>query len=196
MSKLLIIDNYDSFTFTIKNYFMHLGAEVTVLKNNDLQLLNFNPKEYSHLVLSPGPGSPEESGYTFAMIKAFYKEIPILGICLGHQAIINVFGGDVIHAPKVMHGKLSTLYYHPKGIFSGIKEESFQVMRYHSLAGNLESFPEPLELTAWSFDDAQKVIMACQHKDYPVYGVQYHPEAVLTEHGYTIFKNFLNTQKY
>jgi anthranilate synthase/aminodeoxychorismate synthase-like glutamine amidotransferase len=195
MKKVLIIDNYDSFTHTIKNYFMHLGAEVTVLKNDDTQLLHFNPKEYSHLVLSPGPGSPEESGYTFEIIKTFYKAIPILGVCLGHQAIIQVFGGEVIHAPKVMHGKLSTLFYDKQELFVGIEKESFQVMRYHSLVGALDLFPMELKITGWTFDDNEKVIMACQHKDYPVYGVQYHPESILSEYGYKLFENFLNISK-
>jgi len=192
MPKLLIIDNYDSFTYTIQNYFLHLGAAVDVIRNDDDVLLSLNMSNYTHVVLSPGPGGPDETGYTFKFIKMYYQYIPILGVCLGHQAIAKVFGGRVIHAPKVMHGKLSEIFHTTQGLFHSIKTPSFKVTRYHSLVVDENSLPIDFEIHAWAYDENNKVIMAYKHKSLPLYGIQYHPEAILTEHGYTIFQNFLH----
>jgi anthranilate synthase/aminodeoxychorismate synthase-like glutamine amidotransferase len=191
MPKLLIIDNYDSFTYTIQNYFLHLGAMVDVIKNDDDYLLDLSHLHYTHVVLSPGPGGPDETGHTYKFIKAHYQHLPILGICLGHQAIAKIFGGVVTYAPKVMHGKLSEIYHTNQGLFHSIKSSCFKVTRYHSLVVDEDSLPTDFEIHAWSYDDNKKVIMAYKHKNLPLYGIQYHPEAILTEHGYTIFQNFL-----
>jgi anthranilate synthase component 2 len=190
VSKLLIIDNYDSFTFTINHYFNHLGKSTVVLKNDDLRLKNISRKDFSHIVLSPGPGHPINSGYTLEVINNYCKQFPILGVCLGHQAIIHAFGGRITHAPQVMHGKLSKIKHCKTGLFKNVPNR-IQVARYHSLVVDKDYMPPQFKVTAWT-DDSFQVVMAFEHEIYPLYGVQYHPEAILTEHGYTVLKNFIN----
>jgi anthranilate synthase/aminodeoxychorismate synthase-like glutamine amidotransferase len=189
MSQLLIIDNYDSFTYTINHYFNHLGKKTKIIKNDDDLLLHLNLGDYSHIVLSPGPGHPKESNHMLHVIEHYHPYLPILGICLGHQAIMHVFGGNVIHAPQIMHGKLSKIKHIGQGIFEQIPN-GIRVTRYHSLAVDSTQLPPNFKITAWT-DDSEEVVMAFEHELYPLYGVQYHPEAIMTEYGYTLFQNFL-----
>lgn len=190
-SNLIIIDNYDSFTYTIKNYFETLHVSTEIIKNDDPILKKLDELSPTFLVLSPGPGNPSDAGFTLDVIKQYYKRYPILGICLGHQCIADAFGGHVTHARDVMHGKQSIIYHQQKGLFKGIPEQ-FTATRYHSLQVDPACFPNELEITAWTYDNLNnKVIMALQHRAYPLYGVQYHPEAILTQHGLLLLQNFV-----
>ncbi|MFZ5597684.1 MAG: anthranilate synthase component II [Bacillota bacterium] len=184
---LLIIDNYDSFTYNLAQYFSELGAGVMVERNDAISLGRIEEISPSAIVISPGPGRPEGAGITRQVIAEFSGRIPILGVCLGHQAIGSVFGGTVSRAGEVMHGKTSMINHDGKGIFSGIPSP-FSAIRYHSLIVDRESLPGCLEVSAWT-DDGE--IMGLRHKYLSVEGVQFHPESILTEHGHSMLRNFL-----
>jgi len=184
---LLMIDNYDSFTFNLVQYFGELGAEVKVIRNDELTLSEVEALAPSHVVISPGPCTPNEAGITLATIERLAGRIPILGVCLGHQAIGQAFGGRVVRAKTVMHGKVSRIAHDGRGVFAGI-ENHFVATRYHSLVVERESLPACLEVSAESEDGE---IMGLRHKSAPVEGVQFHPEALLTEHGHEMLENFI-----
>lgn len=182
-----MIDNYDSFTYNLVQYLGSLGAEVIVKRNDEITLEEVKEIEPEGIVISPGPCTPKEAGISVPLIKKYYKDYPILGVCLGHQSIGYAFGGKIVRAKRLMHGKISQIYHIGEGVFEGIPSP-FSAVRYHSLVIEKESLPEVLKITAWSEDDE---IMGIQHKEYPVFGVQFHPESVLSEHGMDILKNFL-----
>ncbi|WP_327080894.1 aminodeoxychorismate/anthranilate synthase component II [Polaromonas sp. CG_9.5] len=192
--KLLMIDNYDSFTYNIVQYFGELGAEVEVFRNDEITVADIAAKldagRLDRLVVSPGPCSPAEAGISVAAIQHFAGKLPILGVCLGHQAIGAAFGGKIIRAQELMHGKTSVITTTQQGVFADLPEQ-FTVNRYHSLAIEKSSCPEVLEVTAWT-DDGE--IMGVRHKTLPIQGVQFHPESILTEHGHAMLKNFLAQQ--
>lgn len=190
---ILLIDNYDSFTYNLYQQISGLGKEVTVIRNDEItidEIRNMNPEA---IVLSPGPGTPEEAGITVDVVKQLYKEFPILGICLGHQSIGAAFGSEIVRAEHIMHGKLSSLDYTKKSLFASMDGE-VSVMRYHSLVIEPSSLHEDLEILATSMDDGE--IMAIQHKQYPVFGLQFHPESIGTETGSKMVQNFLNSIAY
>jgi anthranilate synthase/aminodeoxychorismate synthase-like glutamine amidotransferase len=184
---LLMIDNFDSFTYNLVQYFGELGAEVKVARNNALTVADIERMAPEHIVISPGPCTPNEAGVSLAAIERFAGKIPILGVCLGHQAIGQAFGGKVVRAKQVMHGKVSRVSHDRKGVFAGLPE-SFTATRYHSLAVARDSLPACLEASAQSEDGE---IMGLRHRELAVEGVQFHPEALLTEHGHAMLKNFL-----
>ena len=189
--KLLMIDNYDSFTYNIVQYFGELGAQVEVFRNDEITVAEIearlNAGQLDRLVISPGPCSPAEAGISVAAIQHFAGKLPILGVCLGHQAIGAAFGGTIVRAQQLMHGKTSVITTTQKGVFAGLPEK-FTVNRYHSLAIERATCPEVLEVTAWTEDGE---IMGVRHKTLPIEGVQFHPESILTEHGHAMLKNFL-----
>ena len=189
--KLLMIDNYDSFTYNIVQYFGELGAEVTVARNDEITVAEIDALlqagQLDRLVISPGPCSPAEAGISVAAIRHFAGKLPILGVCLGHQSIGAAFGGNIIRAQQLMHGKTSTITTTQQGVFAGLPEQ-FTVNRYHSLAIERSSCPEVLEVTAWTEDGE---IMGVRHKTLAIEGVQFHPESILTEHGHAMLRNFL-----
>ncbi|MCS4511853.1 aminodeoxychorismate/anthranilate synthase component II [Xylophilus ampelinus] len=187
---LLMIDNYDSFTYNIVQYFGELGAEVQVVRNDEITVDGIAERiaaGVDRLVVSPGPCSPAEAGVSVAAIRAFAGKLPILGVCLGHQAIGAAFGGSIVRAEQLMHGKTSTITTTRQGVFAGLPAQ-FTVNRYHSLAIDKAAPPAVLEVTAWT-DDGE--IMGVRHKELPIQGVQFHPESILTEHGHAMLKNFL-----
>ena len=184
---LLVIDNFDSFTYNLVQYFGELGAEVKVCRNNSLSPAEIERMRPAQIVISPGPCTPNEAGISLEAIRRFSGAIPILGVCLGHQAIGQAFGGKVVKAQRVMHGKVSSVRHDGKGVFAGLPED-FTATRYHSLVIERESVPDCLEITAHSEDGE---IMGLRHRSLPVEGVQFHPEALLTEHGHAMLKNFL-----
>ena len=186
-AKILMVDNYDSFTYNIVQYFGELGAAVTVVRNDEVSLADIAAHAPTHLVISPGPCSPAEAGISVAAIQHFAGKLPILGVCLGHQAIGAAFGGKIIRAKQLMHGKTSVISTTQQGVFAGLPAQ-FTVNRYHSLAIERRSCPAELELTAWTEDGE---IMGVRHKTLPIQGVQFHPESILTEHGHAMLKNFL-----
>jgi len=188
---VLLIDNYDSFTFNLAQYLGELGAEVSVRRNDQITLDEIAALAPSRIVISPGPGRPEDAGITMAVIKELGRKTPIFGVCLGHQAIGAVFGGSVIRANVPMHGKTSTIEHDSRGVFSGIAGP-FVASRYHSLVVSESGLPAELEVTARTRDD--KVIMGLRHREWPVYGVQFHPESILTGEGHRILRNFLEGQ--
>ena len=192
--KLLMIDNYDSFTYNIVQYFGELGAEVEVFRNDEITVAGIAAKldagQLDRLVVSPGPCSPAEAGISVAAIQHFAGKLPILGVCLGHQAIGAAFGGKIIRAQELMHGKTSVITTTQQGVFAGLPEQ-FTVNRYHSLAIEKSTCPDVLEVTAWT-DDGE--IMGVRHKTLPIQGVQFHPESILTEHGHAMLKNVLEPQ--
>ena len=185
--KILMVDNYDSFTYNIVQYFGELGAAVTVVRNDEVSLADIAAHTPTHLVISPGPCSPAEAGISVAAIQHFAGKLPILGVCLGHQAIGAAFGGKIIRAQQLMHGKTSVISTTQQGVFAGLPAQ-FTVNRYHSLAIERSSCPAELELTAWT-DDGE--IMGVRHRSLPIQGLQFHPESILTEHGHAMLKNFL-----
>ena len=185
--KLLMIDNYDSFTYNIVQYFGELGAEVEVLRNDEVTLADIEARAPDRLVISPGPCSPAEAGISVAAIQHFAGKLPILGVCLGHQAIGAAFGGKIIRAQQHMHGKTSVITTEQTGVFANLPEK-FVVNRYHSLAIERATCPDVLAVTAWT-DDGE--IMGGRHKTLAIQGVQFHPESILTEHGHDMLKNFL-----
>jgi len=185
--KLLMVDNYDSFTFNLVQYFGELGADVEVFRNDEISVDEIAARQPDRLVISPGPCSPAEAGISVAAIRHFAGKLPILGVCLGHQSIGAAFGGKIIRAQQLMHGKTSLITTTRDGVFAGLPEQ-FTVNRYHSLAIERESCPAELQVTAWTHDGE---IMGVRHKSLPVEGVQFHPESILTEHGHAMLKNFL-----
>ena len=185
--KLLMIDNYDSFTYNLVQYFGELGAQVEVFRNDEIDLAGIEQRQPDRLVISPGPCSPAEAGISVAAIRHFAGRLPILGVCLGHQAVGAAFGGKIIRAQQLMHGKTSEITTTREGVFAGLPER-FTVNRYHSLAIERESCPSDLKVTAWTPDGE---IMGVRHKTLAVEGVQFHPESILTEHGHAMLKNFL-----
>jgi anthranilate synthase/aminodeoxychorismate synthase-like glutamine amidotransferase len=188
---VLIIDNYDSFTFNLARYFEELGAKVKVIKNDELSISELQKLDFTHLVISPGPCSPNESGICLDAIAAFAGKVPLLGVCLGHQAIGQVFGAKVIRAKNIKHGKTSVIQVkHAHGIFESI-QSIFIATRYHSLVLELETLPELLEITAVCSESGDTEIMGIQHKTMPIFGVQFHPESLLTQEGHKILNNFL-----
>lgn len=186
---LLMIDNYDSFTFNLVQYFQQLGQEIMVKRNDELTLADISAIAPSHLVISPGPCSPNEAGISLAAIQAFAEQLPILGVCLGHQAMAQVFGANVVRAKRVMHGKTSTIEHTGQRLFAGLNHP-LTVTRYHSLL--VDEVPQNFVLDAW-FDDPiyGREIMAMSHKKLPLFGVQFHPESILTEQGHDLLANFL-----
>ena len=186
-TKLLMIDNYDSFTYNIVQYFGELGAEVEVFRNDEITVADIAARAPDLLVVSPGPCSPAEAGISVAAITHFAGKLPILGVCLGHQAIGAAFGGKIVRAQQLMHGKTSVITTTQQGVFADLPAQ-FVVNRYHSLAIEKSSCPEVLAVTAWT-DDGE--IMGVRHKTLPIQGVQFHPESILTEHGHAMLKNFL-----
>ena len=187
--KLLMIDNYDSFTYNLVQYFGELGAEVLVHRNDEIGLADIEAFKPSHLVVSPGPCSPAEAGISVAAIQYFAGKLPILGVCLGHQSIGAAFGGRIIRAQQLMHGKTSVIHTSQQGVFADLPK-NYTVNRYHSLAIERSSCPAELEVTAWT-DDGE--IMGVRHRSLPIEGVQFHPESILTEHGHALLNNFLKT---
>ena len=188
---LLMLDNYDSFTYNLVRYFRELGAEVVVYRNDEISLAEIEQLAPSHIVISPGPCTPDEAGISMAAIAHFAGKIPLLGVCLGHQSIGQVFGGKVVRAEKVMHGKTSMVSHEQAGVFAGLAQP-VEVTRYHSLVVEAHSLPECLEVTAWSLNAGDKeVIMGIRHKTLDVEGVQFHPESVLTHQGHELLANFL-----
>ena len=190
---LLMLDNYDSFTYNLVHYFRELGAQVEVYRNDALSLADIEALAPSHLVISPGPCTPNEAGISLAAIEHFAGKIPVLGVCLGHQSIGQVFGADVVRAKQVMHGKTSMVSHTDTSIFKDL-ENPLQVTRYHSLVLAPASIPECLEVTAWSLDadGNNEAIMGVRHKQFDVEGVQFHPESILTRQGHELLANFLH----
>lgn len=191
---ILMIDNYDSFTYNIVQYLGELKADVKVVRNDEITLQEIEALAPQKIVISPGPCSPAEAGISIAAITHFAGKIPLLGICLGHQSIGHAFGGKVIRAPFVMHGKTSSIYHNNQGVFKGLKNP-FLATRYHSLVIEKESLPSCLEITAWTQneDGSMAEIMGVKHKTLAVEGVQFHPESFLSEHGHDLLNNFLTS---
>ena len=189
--KLLMIDNYDSFTYNLVQYFGELGAEVLVHRNDEISLADIEALKPSHLVVSPGPCSPAEAGISVAAIQHFAGKLPILGVCLGHQSIGAAFGGRIIRAQQLMHGKTSVIHTTQQGVFADLPKD-YTVNRYHSLSIERSSCPAELEVTAWT-DDGE--IMGVRHRSLAIEGVQFHPESILTEHGHALLNNFLKMQQ-
>lgn len=185
---VLMIDNYDSFTYNLVQYLGELGARVKVFRNDKISLEGIRGLKPEKIVISPGPGRPEEAGISLELIKEFAGKVPIFGVCLGHQCIGESFGGKIIPARKLMHGKVSMIYHDRKGIFSAM-DNPFPATRYHSLVVEKKSFPENLEITAWTKDGE---IMGLRHRKLPVFGVQFHPESIMTEGGKKLLNNFLS----
>lgn len=190
---LLMIDNYDSFTYNLVQYFGELGADVQVFRNDQISIQQIEKLQPAQIVISPGPCTPHEAGISVAAIKQFAGKIPILGVCLGHQSIGQAFGGRVVHARRVMHGKTSPIFHGNKRLFTGLKNP-YRATRYHSLVIEKESLPDCLEISAWTqfSDGTLDEIMGIHHKSLNVQGVQYHPESILTQHGHDLLRNFID----
>ncbi len=190
---LLMIDNYDSFTFNLVQYLQMLGAEVKVVRNDAMSVAEIAALKPSHIVVSPGPKTPNEAGVSLEVIRQLGSSIPLFGVCLGHQAIGQVYGGDVIRASNIMHGKTSPIRHEGKGVFAGLPDR-YEATRYHSLVVDKNTLPAALEITAWTEnpDGSMEEIMGLRHREYPVEGVQFHPESILTQHGHALMKNFLD----
>ncbi|HUG73096.1 MAG TPA: aminodeoxychorismate/anthranilate synthase component II [Steroidobacteraceae bacterium] len=186
-SRLLLIDNYDSFTYNLVQAFLVLGANVRVLRNDEVTVDEALHMDITHLCISPGPGTPRDAGVSMAMIKAFAGKLPVFGVCLGHQSIVEVFGGEVVRAPRLMHGKTSMVKHDGKTLFEGLPQPA-EVGRYHSLIAEPASVPAELEVTALT---AEGEIMGVRHREYTIEGVQFHPESVLTPDGPQLMGNFL-----
>ncbi|WP_460758613.1 anthranilate synthase component II [Lysobacter fragariae] len=190
---LLMIDNYDSFTFNLVQYLQTLGAEVKVVRNDALTVEEIRALAPERIMISPGPGTPDQAGVSLDVIRELGPHTPVFGVCLGHQALGQVYGGEVIRAKTIMHGKTSRIRHEGRGVFAGLPD-SYEATRYHSLVVRRETLPDCLDITAWtdnedgSFDE----IMGLRHREYPVEGVQFHPESILTEHGHALLKNFLD----
>lgn len=189
---LLMIDNYDSFTYNVVQYLAELKADVNVFRNDEITLQEIEALQPERIVISPGPCTPNEAGVSMEVIKHFADKLPILGICLGHQSIGQVFGGRIVRARKVMHGKVSPIYHSDSGVFRNLSNP-LDATRYHSLVIEKESLPDCLEITAWTEteDGQQDEIMGVRHKTLNIEGVQFHPESILTQHGHDLLKNFL-----
>lgn len=189
---LLMLDNYDSFTYNLVQYLQTLGAEVKVVRNDALSVDEIAALAPERIVISPGPCTPNEAGVSLELIRRLGPTTPILGVCLGHQSIGQVYGGDVIRAGTIMHGKTSPIRHEGKGVFAGLPDR-YQATRYHSLVVDKTTLPACLKMTAWTenADGSIEEIMGLRHREYPVEGVQFHPESILTEHGHALLKNFL-----
>ena len=189
---LLMIDNYDSFTYNVVQYLGELGADVQVVRNDQLSVVDIEALKPERIVVSPGPCTPTEAGISLEAIRHFAGKLPILGVCLGHQSIGQAFGGDVVRARVAMHGKTSPVFHRDQGVFAGLNHP-LTVTRYHSLVVKRESLPDCLEITAWTqhADGSVDEIMGLRHKTLNIEGVQFHPESILTEHGHALLKNFL-----
>lgn len=188
---ILVIDNYDSFTYNLVQYLGELGEEVVVRRNDEIDLEGIASLNPDHILISPGPCTPNEAGITLEVIERFKGEIPIFGVCLGHQAIGQAFGGKVIRAERLMHGKTSPIHHQGESVFAGLPSP-FTATRYHSLIVERETLPDCLEITA---ETAEGEIMGLRHKQYAVEGVQFHPESIITDHGHQMLRNFLNRSK-
>jgi len=188
---LLMIDNYDSFTYNLVQYLGELGQEVRVVRNDEMTLAQIEALGAERIVLSPGPCTPNEAGVSLGLVKRMAGRVPILGVCLGHQAIGQAFGGRIVHAKTLMHGKVSAIHHGGKGVFAGLPSP-YNATRYHSLAIERATCPAELEITAWT-DDGE--IMGVRHRSLPVEGVQFHPESILTEHGHALLRNFLTEKR-
>ncbi len=190
--KVVMVDNYDSFTYNLVQYFGELGANVTVVRNDQVSVADIEKLAPDKLVISPGPCTPKEAGISVEAILKFAGKLPILGVCLGHQSIGYAFGGNIIHAKSIMHGKTSPVYHQNQGVFKGLNNP-FIATRYHSLVIEQATIPDCLEITAWTQDEAGKLdeIMGVRHKQLDIEGVQFHPESILTEHGHDMLRNFL-----
>ena len=189
---LLMIDNYDSFTYNLVQYLQSLGAEVKVVRNDAMTVDEIAKLAPERIVISPGPCTPNEAGVSLEIIERLGANTPILGVCLGHQSIGQAYGGNVIRAGRIMHGKTSRIRHEGKGVFAGLPD-AYEATRYHSLVVERCSLPDALEITAWTENDDGSIeeIMGLRHRKYPVEGVQFHPESILTEHGHALLKNFL-----
>jgi len=185
---LLMIDNYDSFTYNLVQYLAEIGQEVEVVRNDKISIEEINKLNPQYIVISPGPCTPNEAGISLELIEAFKGKIPILGVCLGHQSIGQAFGGKIVHAQTIMHGKTSKISHNNKGVFRGIKNP-FIATRYHSLVVEKQTLPNCFDITAWTDDNE---IMGIKHKELAIEGVQFHPESILSEHGHDLLKNFLD----
>lgn len=184
---LLMIDNYDSFTYNLVQYFQCLNQQVTIYTHDTISLSQIRQSAPDYLVISPGPKAPDDAGISMAAIHEFYREIPILGICLGHQCIAQAFGGTIIPAPEIMHGKTSLIHHNGTGIFKNIPNQ-FRATRYHSLAVQQSNLPDCFSVDAW----VNNTIMAISHRQYPLFGLQFHPEAILSQYGHQLLENFLD----
>jgi anthranilate synthase component 2 len=191
---LLMIDNYDSFTYNLVQYLAELGEEVRVFRNDRITLAEIETAAPQRIVISPGPGTPEDAGVSMALIDRFKGRIPILGVCLGHQSIGQVFGGKVVHAREIMHGKTSQIFHGGSDVFKDLPSP-FTATRYHSLVVDRDGLPECLEVTAWTDERGISEVMGLRHRDYPVFGVQFHPESILTDSGHDLLRNFLNLSR-
>jgi anthranilate synthase component 2 len=189
---LLMLDNYDSFTFNLVQYLQALGAEVRVERNDALTVDEIEKLAPQRIVISPGPCTPNEAGVSLELIERLGARVPILGVCLGHQSIGQAYGGDVVRAGRIMHGKTSRIRHEGKGVFAGLPD-GYEATRYHSLVVDKRTLPDCLEITAWTENDDGSIeeIMGLRHREHPVEGVQFHPESILTEHGHALLKNFL-----
>ena len=189
---LLMIDNYDSFTFNLVQYLQTLGAEVKVVRNDELSVAQIEALQPSAIVISPGPCTPDQAGVSLDVLDKLSGRFPILGVCLGHQTLGQVYGGDVVRAKTIMHGKTSRIRHEGRGVFAGLPD-GYEATRYHSLVVAKDTLPDSLEITAWTENDDGSVdeIMGLRHKTLPVEGVQFHPDSILTEHGHDMLRNFL-----
>ncbi len=189
---LLMIDNYDSFTYNLVQYFGELGVEVEVRRNDQISINEIKDMSPSFLVISPGPCTPDKAGISMSCIEAFAGQIPILGVCLGHQSIGQVFGGKIVHASQIMHGKMSMIHHTETGVFKGLSNP-YEAIRYHSLVIEKDSLPDCLEVTAWTETEngQREEIMGIRHKTLNIQGVQFHPESILSKHGHDLLKNFI-----
>ncbi len=190
--KVIMVDNYDSFTYNLVQYFGELGANVTVVRNDEVSVDDIAALSPDKIVISPGPCTPKEAGISVETILKFAGKLPVLGVCLGHQSIGYAFGGNIVHAKSIMHGKTSPVYHHNSGVFKGLNNP-FIATRYHSLVIDQHTLPDCLEVTAWTQDAAGNIdeIMGIRHKELDIEGVQFHPESILTEHGHDLLQNFL-----
>ncbi len=185
---IIVIDNYDSFTYNLVQYLGELGEELAVFRNDAISTDEMEEMNPERIIISPGPGRPEDAGISKSVIRRFAERVPILGVCLGHQAIAEVYGAKVVGADSIMHGKVSSIYHKGEGIFSGIPSP-FIATRYHSLLADPATVKDPLEITAWT---EEKEVMGLRHMDYPVWGVQFHPESIMTAEGKKLLKNFVS----
>ena len=190
--KVVMVDNYDSFTYNLVQYFGELGADVTVVRNDEVTVEDIAALSPDKIVISPGPCTPKEAGISVETILKFAGKLPILGVCLGHQSIGHAFGGNIVHAKSIMHGKTSPVYHQNTGVFKGLNNP-FIATRYHSLVIDQQTLPDCLEITAWTQDQTGNIdeIMGVRHKELDIEGVQFHPESILTEHGHDMLRNFL-----
>jgi anthranilate synthase component 2 len=189
---LLMIDNYDSFTYNLVQYFAELGEDVRVIRNDELTVAEIAALKPDRIVISPGPCTPSEAGVSVDVLKTLAGTVPMLGVCLGHQSIGQAFGGKVIRAGRIMHGKTSPIHHAGQGVFAGLPD-GFEATRYHSLVVDKHALPDELEVTAWTTNEDGSIeeIMGLRHRRYPIQGVQFHPESIMTQHGHAMLKNFL-----